>query len=354
MTNSPDRGTRDWDFAGIFKIHAEHDYPFLQTEWQSWKAGASKPDVRIENGEVSKDCALLDTDLAFCDGSYQIWCQNATYEVGADRIICQGSVNESYLEHEVVIPVMNRMVAKKGNYLAYASAVSLNGTILFFPGISGSGKTSVVLELLIRGASFMGDNNVFIDRQGTCTSYSPMIGFPQRNAALFPELVPRLFSDGKERKRQEKRLSFHKLGLSMDDHNFVTRNVRGQFISRFFFHQDAPFNKIFPRGEMRESGRVQHVFFLERGTTGPKATEAKVEDLAALATTIDWIYGTSAGCSHNTLAELAGLEFCSTADYHSVFSDFFARTHCHRVRIAPQATRDEIRRTVDEIEKIIV
>ncbi len=354
MTDSSDRMARDWDFAGIFKIHSDNDYPFLQTEWQSWKGKPTEYDIRIANGDVSNECVLLDADMAFCDDAYQIRYQNGTYEVGTDRIICHGQVNESYLEHEVVIPVMNRMMAKKGHYLAYASAVSYDGNVLVFPGISGSGKTSVVLELLIRGASFMGDNNVLIDRKGTCTSYCPMIGFPERNAALFPELVSQLFRDEKERKRQEKRLSFHELGLSMDDRNFVMRNVRDHFISRFFFHQNAPFKTIFPQGEIRESGPVKHVFFLERGATGPKAMEVKAEELAALATTIDWIYSTSGGCSHNTLAELAGLEFCSKGDYCSVISDFFARAHCHRVRIAPHATRDEIRRAVDEIEKIAV
>ncbi len=354
MTNSSEHGAQDWDFAGIFKIHADQDYPFLQEEWQSWEAKPAKHDIRIANGDLKKDWTLLDSDKAIGDDSYQIRYENVNYQIGANRIVCQGSVNESYLEHEIVIPAINRMVAKKGYYLAYASAVSHHGKVLFFPGLSGSGKTSVVLELLARGASFMGDNNAFIDREGICTLYSPMIGFPMRNAELFPELVPRLFTDERERKRQEKRLSFHKLGMSIDHQDFLMRNLRDQIVSRFYFHQDAPFKRLFPKGEMRMTGPVEHVFFLERGIAEPRVMDTKPEELAKLVMMIDWIYNTSGGCSHNTMAESVGLEYCTKADYQQVFSGFFARAHCHRARIAPQSTREEIRRAVDEIEKIVL
>lgn len=110
MTDLSEPGARDWDFGGIFRIHADYDYPFLQEEWQSWKVGPSKYDLLIANGEASKNGVLLDADEAICNGTYQIRFQDAIYEVGADRIICQGSVNENYLEHEVVIPAINHKV----------------------------------------------------------------------------------------------------------------------------------------------------------------------------------------------------------------------------------------------------
>jgi hypothetical protein len=52
------------------------------------------------------------------------------------------------------------------------------------------------------------------------------------------------------------------------------------------------------------------------------------------------------------LAEVVGLDFCTKANYQSVFADFFAHARCHRVRMPPQATRETIRKTVDEIERI--
>jgi hypothetical protein len=353
MTSPSEHAARDWDLGGIFKIHADQDYPTLQTDWQSWKVEPSKHELRVSNGETSKNCVPVDSDKAVCDGSYQIRFRNAIYEVGANQIISQGSVNESYLEHEVVIPTINRMVAKKGHYLAYASAVSHNDKILIFLGVSGSGKTSATLEFLSRGASFMGDNNIFIDDKGTCTLYSPMIGFPERNARVFPELVARLFTDGRERRRQEKRLSFYNLGTSMNPHNFITRYARDQFVSRFYFSHDSAFNRLFPQNNARVSGLVAEAFFLESGTGGTRITEAKSEDLAKLATTLDWVYPNSGGSSHNTLAEAAGLEFCTKDDYSRVFESFFAHARCHRIHMPFQTSREEMRRMVNEIEKTI-
>ena len=353
MTDRSERGARDWDFGGILRIHADQDYPYLQMKWQSWKAGPANHDLQIAKGEASKNWVLLEANRAICDGTYQIRSQDAIYEVGADRIICQGPVNENFLEHEVVIPVINRMAAKKGHYLAYASAVSHKGKIIIFPGISGSGKTSVILEFLMRGASYIGNNHTFIDRKGTCTLYSPMIGFKERNAAMFPELVAGLSTDEKERRMQEKRLSFHQLGTSINARNFVTRYIRDQFVSRFYFLQEASYDRLFPRCEVPVSGPVAHAFLLERGMAEPRVIEAASEDLAKLATTSDWVYSGNGGNCHNALAEAVGLDFCTKADYQSVFADFFAHARCHRVRIPPQATRETIRKTVDEIERIV-
>jgi hypothetical protein len=353
MTGPSEHSTRDWDFGGIFRIHADQDYPLLQADWQSWKKETSKYELRISNGETSEDCVPVDSDKAVRDGSYQIRFRNAIYEVGANQIICQGSINESYLEHEVVIPTINRMVAKKGHYLAYASAVSHNGKVLIFLGVSGSGKTSAILEFLSRGASFMGDNNIFIDDKGTCTLYSPMIGFPERNAKVFPELVAQLFTDGKERRRQEKRLSFYNLGTSIKPSNFITRYAHDQFVSRFYFSHDAKFNRLFPQSSALVSGSVAEAFFLEPGTGGTRITEAKSEDLAKLATTLEWVYPNTGGSSHNTLAEAAGLEFCMKDDYRRVFEGFFSHARCHRVHMPLQANREVMRKTVDAIEKTI-
>jgi hypothetical protein len=85
----------------------------------------------------------------------------------------------------------------------------------------------------------------------------------------------------------------------------------------------------------------------------PRVIEAASEDLTKLATTSDWVYSGNGGNCHNALAEAVGLDFCTKADYQSVFADFFAHARCHRVRIPPQATRETIRKTVDEIERIV-
>jgi hypothetical protein len=352
MTNWGGEAGHDFDFAGIFRTHLDQDFPFLQMKWQSWKTRPARHDLSIARGEVSEDAIPLDEGKLVRDGAYQIVFENGTYEVGPASITCSGDANEFHLDHYVITPVINRMIAKNGNYLAHASGVSIDDQVIIFPGITGSGKTSVLLELLSRGASYVGNENIFFDRGGRCTTYDPIISFSERNAALFPELLGRLFPDEKERRRQERRLSFHRLGQSLEGGHFFTRWVKENILSRSNFSCDAAFDKVFPGCPTRTSGEVAYAFLLERSGAQPSILKARSDEAAALVVASEWARANNGGYSHNILAELAGLKFCHKADYQDLFADFFGKAECYRMRIPPNASRDNIRRTVDMMQDI--
>lgn len=48
----------------------------------------------------------------------------------------------------------------------HATAVSRNGRALVFTGASGSGKSSLALELMARGATLVGDDQLLFEREG--------------------------------------------------------------------------------------------------------------------------------------------------------------------------------------------
>jgi len=341
----------DLDFDGIFKLRLERrSFPFLEKKLSIWESSYGRPDITVSRGEVSSEALPFEGNRLISEKGYQIIHKNSIYEIESDRITCKGSVVELYLEHMVIMPIINRMITDQGNFLAYAAAVSVGDSVLIMPGISGTGKTSVMLELLSRGAEYIGNNNVFINRSGRCALYSPWISFPERNTILFPELVGNLFSSNKEHRLQEKRSSFYQLGMSLKGGNFVSRYLKSNLLSRFFSTYYATYDKVFPGCKAKRSGIVTHAFFLERRRADPKVIKAGPEEIAELATVSDWL---DDGNSHNTLAELAGLKFCTRNDIDALFTDFFSHAECYRVRIPANETRKGIKETVDMIEDIV-
>ena len=348
----------DLDFDGIFKVRMERgSFPFLEKKLSIWESSFEHPDLTVSKGEVSNEAFPMsshqndaEADGLVSEKGYQIIHKNSIYEIESDRITCKGSVLELYLEYMVIMPVINRMITQQGNFLAHAAGVSVNGGVLILPGISGTGKTSVMLELLSRGAAYMGNNNVFINRSGRCTLYSPWISFPERNARLFPELMVRLFPSSKERRRHEKRLSFYQMGMSLNGRNFVSRYLKSNLVSRFFDTPYAKYDEMFPGCKAKKSGTVTHAFLLERRRADPRVIKAGPEEIAKLATMSDWIADSN---SHNILAELAGLRFCTRNDINELFTDFFGHAECYRIRIPANETRKGIKETADMIEDIV-
>jgi hypothetical protein len=212
------------------------------------------------------------------------------------------------------------------------------------------GKTSLLLEFMSRGASYLGNSSILVDGNGHCTMYSPYINFKERNVAMFPELQGRLFQNDDEGRAKRKRFSFHHMALSMKGANPATKIVRENLISRFYFTYYTDINRVFPDREKVTSAPVDQVFYLERRQGEPVVIDSSPKELAKIVANSEWVNPDHGGCCHNTLAEMAGLEFCVKEDYRRVFEDLFSHGKCHRVRVPHTSSRAVIKKIADDVE----
>ncbi len=353
-TNARQQGERGIDLGGVFKLRFEPGLlPFLEKKFKCWESEVNRPELMIRAGASSTAMTLVDTNRGYSSDSYQILRGGSTYQVSSEGIQCDGPIEEDFLEYKVLIPVINRMLAKRGHYIAYASGVVLDGKAILFPAISGVGKTSLLLEFMSRGASYLGNTSILVGGNGRCIMYSPYINFKERNVTMFPELEESLFEHDDEGRAMQKRFSFHHMALSMKGGNPASRIVRDNLISRFYFTYYADINRIFPDREKVTSAPVGQVFYLERRPGEPVVIESDPKELARIVAGSEWVNPDHGGGSHNILAGMAGLDFCAMEDYRRVFEDLFSHGECHRVRIPHTSSRALIKKIANDIERCI-
>ncbi len=346
------KGERDIDLGNMFRLRFEPGIlPYLERKFKCWENDFELPDLVVHHRSLSRGGTLLAANLSYSPGSYQIIRGRATYQVSSDGIYCDGPIDESFFEYEVLMPTINRLMAKNDQYIAYASGVVMDGRAIIFPAISGVGKTSLLLELMSRGAKYLGNSGILVKGDGTCTMYSPFINFKERNVAMFPELQADLFEANSEGRALKKRLSFHRMALSIKGENLASKYVRDNLISRFYFTENVDVNKLFPNREMAISAKASHFFYLERKEDEPVVIESNPKELANIVGISEWINPGHGGCCHNTLAEMAGLDFCAMNDYRRVFENLFSHGKCHRARIPRTSSRAVIKKIADEIER---
>jgi hypothetical protein len=211
----------------------------------------------------------------------------------------------------------------------------------------------MLLEFMSRGAFYLGNNNVIVNGDGRCTVHSPYVSFKERNIARFPELQDRIFESTDEDRESQKRLSFHRMALSMKGRNPATRLVKENLMSRFNFTHYADVNRLFPDRKKVIDAPIAHAFYLERMAGDPLVIDSSPKELAQIVANSEWIFPDNGGYSHNTLAEMAGLDRCVKEDYARVFEDLFSHAECHRVRIPHPSSRSLISKIVDEIDPTI-
>lgn len=92
---------------------------------------------------------------------------------------------------EMVLPCLFWLIHGKGRCRIHAAAVSSQGRGIVIAGMSGQGKTTVLLHLLRAGVSYMADDAVFLrERQPSpeILALPGYIGVSAQIAAWFPEL----------------------------------------------------------------------------------------------------------------------------------------------------------------------
>lgn len=97
-----------------------------------------------------------------------------------------------------LIQVLDETVVRRLSALraVHAGAVLLDGRVLLFPGLSHAGKSSLVSEMVRRGATYFSDEYALIDAEGLVHPYPrPLLvrnGSPDQSPVLARELNARI------------------------------------------------------------------------------------------------------------------------------------------------------------------
>jgi hypothetical protein len=140
------------------------------------KLVASEPDIVIrfvDRLEMSSPVRYLGVDEAgFTDDAFLVLRSRhkarATVQIPFDRIgqPCEIVCETGLPAVPLLIPIINLTVLAKGALPLHASAFTYNGAGVLTTGWSKGGKTEALLTFMERGASYIGDEWVYIDSDG--------------------------------------------------------------------------------------------------------------------------------------------------------------------------------------------
>lgn len=89
------------------------------------------------------------------------------------------------------LPAFHELLRYHGLYSLHASALSVDGKGVLFPGASGSGKSTLAIGLMKQGLDFLGDDTVFLNQGDNgleVFSFPDVLDYTDTTAELFPEL----------------------------------------------------------------------------------------------------------------------------------------------------------------------
>jgi len=280
-------------------------------------------------------------------GSYQMLDPNGGLcEIDDERIVFGEPFKTDFLSSNVIKPVINRLIVPKGSFLLRASAMAVGNNILLFPSRHEVGKTSILLEFMRRGASYMAGGEIFVNRDGKCTLYSKWINLREHHLRIFPDLAERLYSTHRDRRVGERMISFYRMGASMEENNLVSRFVKSNLMSRFYFNHSIPSDELFPQSRTIDTGLVTHVFLLDRNQHETRVIECGPEKAAQLAASMQWVESQG---RHNMIAGLAGLKTGTLDEITGVLAESFGKASCRTIQIRESQTG----RWVDEVADLI-
>jgi hypothetical protein len=148
---------------------------------------------------------------------------------------------------------------------------------MILPAMGGTGKTMVMLELLSRGAGFMGDDRVLFGSEGEMALYPRWIHMLEHNFGFFPELFERAYSEKEERNKQKSRLRKYRKGLKMAGNNPLARYLKGHYTSYYYYDAMIQPQRLFPDSMMVRSSKVDCAFFLKKTGSTPCIVDSSPE-----------------------------------------------------------------------------
>ncbi len=340
----------DYDFNGKFAMRVEEGLlPLLEEQFSYWRSqkDLERIDLIIRRGELSPGSLIQATkDYSFFDGGFVRYEGNGGIEFRPGMIVIQGRVDESRIESDFIRWCLNQVLMRKGWCLAHASAIVYQGKTILLPAMSGSYKTSLMLEFLSRGADFMGDDRVMVGQEGEMALYPRWIHMLEHNWLFFPELLETAFPDRVEKMANEKRLRKYRKGLAMKGSNPWSRYLKEHYQSSFYCDWMVQPEKIFPSSKVVNRSKVDHAFFLEQCKANPTIVDSSPSRLARLSAASYELEGS--GLVHN-LNIAAGIDYLDHTHRRNVMERFFRNARCYEVRITRLENRAGVAKIVDEL-----
>lgn len=169
-----------------------------------------------------------------------------------------------------------KLAEKRGMAMIHASGVDYDGTTIIFPAWRHTGKTNTMLTFVMDGASYLGDDRVFIDEHGTAWGFSIPVNLLYYNLQAFPSLADvGIVSKGRNAVSDKvasltaQRGSKIAIGLSLFNRNFI-RDGKKIDIS------DLDIN---PRPTFLEQAELDSITMLQR--SGQSKPDIEVNELSA-------------------------------------------------------------------------
>ncbi len=342
----------DCDIGDVVKVRFGVDMPrILREELSIWKKDIGNPDLTVESGKIPELGIPLGEGFYVSRGSYQMRNERATYSIHSDRIVIDGTPAHDFFRGRVLQPAFNRFLVPKGWCTAHASGVAFDGKTVVFPAFGGTGKTGLMLEFMIDGADFVADDHVLLGSDGAIAVYPRWIHLLEYNFRMFPELFDRAFPSGEERKRAERRLRRYRTGLEMRGSNALSRIIKRNLISRYYFECRLPPADLFPGAKVQRMGKVTHAFLLLRREGRKLIEDSTAEELARMASASGWINENA--WIYNTVAELSGLQHHSLEDRRRILERFFRHAECFEVSVGESYDRKGLDGIYREIRSYI-
>lgn len=343
----------DYNLNGIVTLRIEKGaLPEFEKQFSYWKLEESldKVDLAISRGKTrASNIVKASNEYAFFDGGILRMERESRMEFSPGRLVLEGPIDERHIGCFLTYGI-NQLLLRKRWSLAHASAVVYNGKAMILPAMGGTGKTMVMLELLSRGAGFMGDDRVLFGSGGEMALYPRWIHILEHNLGFFPELFERAYSEKDERNKQRSRLRKYRKGLKMAGNNPLTRYLKGHYTSYYYYDAMIHPQRLFPDSMMVRSSKVDCAFFLKKTESTPCIIDSSPESLARLTVNSSDMEG---GWAFRTLCRLANIDYLDYPLQIETMRKGFEQAKCFEVHVREFHKRSEVASLVDEILHVI-
>jgi hypothetical protein len=121
------------------------------------------------------------------------WHCSASQTAGTPTLSFTSPFVREYLAlHIALLPALRRLLLDRAVAFVGAAAFESDGAATVLAGLTGSGKTSLLLGALERGAAFVGDEYLGVGETGRVTPVVCAIALRQETLALAPTVASRL------------------------------------------------------------------------------------------------------------------------------------------------------------------
>ncbi|MDD1756450.1 MAG: hypothetical protein LUQ39_06415 [Methanomassiliicoccales archaeon] len=365
MPSPSDPSYATYRLGGLLNLRIEEGLcPHFQRKLEHCQVEEGEPDISIQRGRTDpviednpRDKTTMVTDsflpvvsvwkpnadeLLVSDGRYEVVRQGGVYEISPGNVTIHGQPLDPFLEHQLLRPLANEILVPRGAIMVHGGAVQIDGKAVLLLGESG--KTSLVLSLMAKGADYLSDEYAFLTPDGRCVPFTPYMWLDDRHFRHFPELLEGCFPDPRVRRRMRKNMEFYRMGYSFKGENVISRQLRELLTHRMYFEGlTCRFDVPYPKARMPSSSPITHVFHLHLNNDDGLIVPASYHQIADIEATSAWIrFGHT-----STMAKLAGMPTIDLGMMRGAFADCIKGAECHRARMKMRVVR-----TREDYEKI--